>query len=160
MAILIQNSGIKVVNTIAERNAIASGSRYQGMTVIVRDAIADPLVGGAYEATYRWNSTLSAWLLIHKNAKDNVNFTREEKTILTGGKVMADFVPQTGTVLNAYIVDETGLELAVATCSAVENEISIGTSDYDGKTLIYTYAYGAVQAAIADLSGVQSTVEW
>jgi len=73
---------------------------------------------------------------------------------------MADFVPQTGTILSAYIVDTNGLELAVATPSAVENEISIGTSDYDGMTLVYAYAYGAVQAAISDLSGVQSTVQW
>lgn len=157
MGILIANDGTKFVNNIAERNSITN--KYEGLTVVVKDAIADPIVGGAFEATYRWNVALATWLMTHKNAKDNINFTREEK-IIVDGKVTADHAPQTSTIMAAYIVDENGLELATVTPSVLENVVSIGSTAYDGKTLIYTYAYGAVQAAISNLGGVQSTIQW
>lgn len=159
MAILINNTGNKVVPNIAARNALVR--RFNGMQVIVTDAIADILVGGSFQATYIWNTTLSQWLMTHKNASDVLEFATETQ-VIANGKVTANFTPQSGNVSYAIVLDADGLEQASVLTTAVANEISLGTNSYDGMRLVFSYAYGAVQAAITNTAGVQSAtpVAW
>ena len=67
MAITRYISFDKTVNTIADRNAIPN--KVNGMTVVVRDAIAD-IAAGAGKAVYRWDDFDSIWILISKETTD------------------------------------------------------------------------------------------
>lgn len=144
MAILITNDGDKVVNTIADRDAITQ--RFDGMNVTVRDSIADVLTGGG-EAGYQWNDKFSRWMLIWKTSKDNLNFTNEEKTI-TNGKVIASYFPSNSIIWNAYVVDAGTLVADIVQPTINGTEIDLGTSQFDGMKLNFSYGYGLIEAAV------------
>jgi hypothetical protein len=150
MAILITNDGDKVVNTIADRNAITK--KFDGMQVTVRDAIADIMVGEG-EALYQWSVDKDRWILIGKDKKDNLEFKSESK-VLSGGKVTATEVPQSGLVWDCYVMDADGLILADINAPTITvKEINIGSTAYDGNTLYFSYGYGKIEATIATIMG-------
>lgn len=156
--ILITNNGHRVVQTIAERNAIEK--RFPNMEVVVRDAIADPVVGGSYEAGYKWNDITLTWVLFYKNSRDDIIFTTETHTI-ANGKVTTVYVPQNSVVWDVFILDANDLQVANVIPTVTAREIALGSGSYDGMRLVLSYAYGATQAAIQALQGVEgSVVQW
>lgn len=142
MAILIANTGNKTVQTIANRNALEK--KHDGMQVTVLDAIADVNVGIG-SAGYQWDEAGLRWVLIWKGSKDELTF-RSEAKVLSGGKVTADQYPQNSLVWGATVRDNTGLILRDVEPSVSLKVIDIGTTQFDGETLHYTYAHGSIVA--------------
>ena len=148
MAILITNDGDKIVSNIAARNALTK--KFDGMVVTVEDAIADITVGGG-QATYQWNATQSRWMLTWKENVDNLTFITEE-LVIAGGQVVLQEIPQDGLIWDATIQDGAGLILYDVRPDVIGKVIDLGTVEFDGNTLVFTYAYGVVQAAIAAIN--------
>ncbi len=142
MAVLIANSGNKIVDTIADRNALEQ--RFEGMQVVVRDAIADVIVGIG-EAGYQWSESAQKWMLMWKTTRDELIFTTEVKTIVSG-QVSADYYPQNSLVWGCSIRDSNNIILGDIEPNVALNVISLGTNAYDGHTLHYTYAHGTALA--------------
>jgi len=150
MAIIIYNDGDLSVGTIAERNAIVK--RFEGMLVNVADATADANVGGG-AATYRWDEAGDKWVTVWVENTPTLNFTTEKK-VLSGGIVTADNIPADSSVWSARVIDSvSGRSLADARPTVISNSIDVGTSDYDGHYLEYTYAYGSIVAQIEAVIG-------
>lgn len=149
MSIIITNDGDRVVSTIAERDAIPLAKRFQGMMVSVEDSIADPQTGGGF-AKYEWfnHATNPRWVLIQLDNKVNGKIKNEVKTIVNGA-VVADFIPMDDTVWQARIVDSvTGVVLGDIQPVVTLYDIDLGTLDYDGHNLEFTYAYGTFSAQL------------
>jgi hypothetical protein len=150
MAIVIYNDGDVSVGTIAERNALVK--KFEGMLVNVADATADSNVGGG-AATYRWDDSGSKWVTVWVENTPTLNFTTEKK-LLSSGAVDADNIPADASVWSVRIIDSvTGRVLADARPTVAGTTISVGTSDYDGHYLEYTYAYGSIVAQIEAVIG-------
>ena len=81
MAVIRYSSFDLTVNDIAERNAIVN--RVNHMTVVVKDAIADPSAG-AGKAIYRWDAVDDVWILVSKSTYETISFMTEEITINNG----------------------------------------------------------------------------
>lgn len=145
MTIYVANDGSKIVDTIGERNSIVR--KFDGMKVTVRNAIADIMVGGAHEAGYRWDSATSDWILTYKDSVDSIDFISDEEQIIVDGKVMAAYAPQNAAVWNCQIIDENGLIQAEVKPNVSMREITIGSMDYDGMGLRFSYAYGIAKSA-------------
>ena len=79
MAIVVHSTADVTVNTISDRNSIVY--KRDNMTVTVIDAIAD-IDAGQGVATYRWNTTLSSWILISKSTTETISFATEEIVIV------------------------------------------------------------------------------
>lgn len=159
MAAYIFNDGDRIVANVDARNALP---KFDGMKVTVNDAIADTLTGGGM-ATYQWSNTANRWLLLWKDNKDNVNFTTEQ-VVIANGKAILAYPPSSATVWDTFILetvagqDEPVVIAEFNTPNLVNNEIILGSSIYDGKTLSATYAYSAVEAAVHEL--VSSYIAW
>lgn len=142
MAVLIANTGDKIVSTIADRDALIR--RHDGMQVTVLDAIADPKVGIG-EAGYQWSEGLQRWLLIWKTSREALEFVREAKTLLDG-KVTANFIPQDRLVWECVVMDSNGVVRAHIEPVVDLAQIDIGSTEYDGMSLHYSYAHGQLLA--------------
>lgn len=147
MAILIANDGHRDVDTIAERDAIVK--RFNGMTVFVRDSIADPTFGGG-AVQYLWDSVVNSWSPVWSEKKPTLNFTTEDK-VLVNGQVTADQTIKDNVVWSARIIDDDDTILADARVSITGLVLNIGTNQFDGKRLHYTYAYGEYAPGVEDL---------
>lgn len=147
MAILISYTGHKTVNTIADRDAI--DRHCDGMQVTVLDAISDVKVGIG-EAGYQWSESLQKWLLVWKTSKDELTFVQETKVILNG-RVSTDFYPQNSLVWNCSVRDSNNVIHLEIEPSVALNVIDIGTLNYDGYDLHYTYAHGKAVASPAPI---------
>lgn len=147
MAIIIANDGDKIVQTIAERNAIAK--KFPGLQVTVIDAIADPQTNGGY-AKYEWieDGLNSRWGLVQVDQKASLKFATESHTI-TLGVVTSDYIPLDGGVWNARIIDSVSGQILADARPVVNNyELDIGTTQYDGQLLEFTYSYGSFSAQL------------
>jgi len=147
MAIVIANDGDKIVQTIADRNAITK--KFPGLQVTVIDAIADPQTNGGF-AKYEWieDGLNSRWGLVQVDQKASIKFVTESHTIALG-LVTADFIPLDGEVWNARIIDAvTGQILADARPGVDVYQLDIGTTLYDGQLLEFTYSYGSFSAQL------------
>jgi hypothetical protein len=152
MAILITNDGDKIVNTIADRNAITR--KFDGMQVTVRNALSDPMVGSVSEAIYVWNATQSRWMLTWKENVDNLTFVTEQLLIMNG-QVTATNYPQNGLVWGATVQSTLSGEAIILydVRPSVDGKIlDLGVTDYDGNMLEFTYGYGVIQAAISAIN--------
>lgn len=147
MAILVANDGDKIVNTIADRDAITSP--FPGMQVTVVDAIADIQVGTG-TATYQWVPQLNRWRLIAKDSKDDMQFIIEDLTI-TDGAATLTYAPQSNVVLSALVYSSDTVLADVRNPGINNKTIDLGTQIYNGLTLSVAYAYGTITAAIAGL---------
>ncbi len=146
MAIVISNDGDRVVETVAERDALAH--RFDGMQVTVKDAIGDVFVGGGV-AGYVWDEANTKWLLCWTNTKDDLFFTTESH-LLAGGEVMLDYVPASGLVWGCTVLAAGNVVAVEVSNPNVEGRVvNIGSTAYDGNTLLCTYAYGKIQAAVS-----------
>lgn len=146
MAILITNDGDKVVATLADRDAITK--KFEGMQVLVKDAIADVVVGGG-AAGYFWDATAARWTLFWTNSKDDLIFTTESHTIVNGS-VQATYPPASGLVWDCEILGEEGTVVVKVSKPNINGfDINIGSPLYDGLTLLFTYAYGKIQATVS-----------
>ncbi len=142
MAIIVSNTGNKTVATISDRDALLHV--FDGMQVTVIDAIADVLVGIG-TAGYQWSSPLNKWVLMWKTSKDELIFTSEAQAIV-GGKVSASHYPQNALVWSCHVRDSNGLILSDVEPTVILKVLDIGTTDYDGHSLHFTYAYGNIEA--------------
>ena len=155
MAITRYSTFDKTVNTIADRNAIQK--KINHMTVVVKDAIADPSVGSG-KAVYRWDEEDSVWVLVSKSTLETISFVTEEITIINSEAQLSNY-PLNHNVWNAAVLDVTTviayLNLNNVTVSA--SKISGINSIYNNKTLRVTYAYGSVAIQIA--SAIEDSVD-
>lgn len=147
MAILIANNGNRVVETIADRNAIEK--RHMGMSVIVKDSTADVRFGGGL-VNYIWDSIALDWLPTYSSYKPDIKFSTESKTII-GGVVTTDYVVRDGMVWSAKILDADGLIVADAQVTAVGDKIQLPNGNWDGHKLYYTYAHGTMTTELYGL---------
>lgn len=156
MGAYIYNDGDKTVATIAARNAIAV--KFDGMIVTVNDAIADVLTGGGV-AKYQWHAVAERWLLIWKENVDNLTFINDS-SVIVDGKATCAYYPSGQVIWNALIINTVigAIEAEFAQPPVTGTEIDLGTTDFDGKTLYFTYAYGAVEAAVRSLT--DSVIGW
>lgn len=145
MAIILYNTADKTVNTIADRNAIVH--KIDNMVVTVLDAIADVDAGPGW-ATYKWNVSLNKWLLLSKATIDTMSFETVE-LVIVDGKVTPPNVPVNNVIWDILVMDgdiilaELKLEDLAVTPSAVNN-----LSEFNGKKLRFTYAYGSITSQI------------
>lgn len=137
-----------IVSSISTRDAITR--KFDGMNVTVLDAIADVNVGGG-EAGYSWRAATSKWVLTWKENKDGLIFTTESATILNG-TVTALHNPQDSIAWDCRILDGANLVVAEVIPNVSGNVISIGSMNYEGMTLSYTYGYGIIQATIQSVT--------
>lgn len=151
MAIIISNDGDKVVNTITERNALPN--RFIGMNVTVNDATGDPAIGTG-SATYIWLDVngIEQWVTASVSDGTILEFVTEKK-VLAGGIVTANNVPVNGAVWTVRILDATGVIVGDISPVVTQSTIDIGTLEYDGLTLEYTYAYGSFTAQLSQVLG-------
>lgn len=156
MGAYIYNDGDRTVANIAARNALAT--KFEGMVVTVNDAIADILTGGGV-AKYQWNATTERWMLIWKETVDNLNFFNDS-AVIVNGKVTATYYPSSQIVWNVLIIDSVigAIVAEFAQPPVSGNEITLGTNDFDGKTLYFTYAYGAIEANVRAIT--DSVIGW
>lgn len=147
MSILIANAGNQSVETIADRNSIAK--RHNGMIVHVRDATADPLLGGG-RASYMWDSVISQWVVHYSSLKPELVFATEEK-VIANGEVATDFIIKDNQVWSAKVLDENDVILGDAKVTASGTTLVLGTTEYDGHKLHYTYAHGDMTAELYDI---------
>jgi hypothetical protein len=155
MAIIISNDGDRVVATLAARDLITTP--FDGMRITVLDTTGDLFTQGG-KATYQWMARVapatSEWLLVWKENIDGLEFVTESKTI-AGGKVTATNIPQSGLVWGCTVQDLTAegdtIILAEISPTVLADQISIGTSAFDGKTLVFTYGYGKIQAVVSNI---------
>lgn len=146
MAILIANDGDKIVNTIAERDAIIK--KFDGMEVTVKDAIADLMVGGG-RAGYQWDTGAQVWKLVWKHNKDDLVFVTENLPI-SNGLVTLTNSPQSALVWDSFVTDAAGNMLVKLSNPTVTGKsVSLGSAEYNGETLWVSYAYGKIQAAVS-----------
>ena len=150
MAIIIQNDGDRVVDTIAQRNSIGVEKRFPGMQVSVKDATGDPQTNGGF-AKYEWikDGANSRWALIQKDYQFTLSFATETK-VITEGIVLTDNVPSNGSIWSVKLIDSvSGIILGDYNAVSVGGyTIDMGTNDYDGQLLEYTYAYGSFGAQL------------
>ena len=146
MAITRYSSFDKTVNTIAERNSIIN--KVNHMTVVVKDAIADPSAG-AGKAIYRWDAVDNVWILVSKSTYETISFITEEITIANGKVQLANF-PVDNNVWNAVILNGTTIlgDLNVGLVSVSNSKITGINPDFNGYTLRVTYAYGSIAVQI------------
>ena len=156
MGAYIYNDGDRTVATIAVRDSIST--QFEGMVVTVQDAIADIRTGGGV-AKYQWNALANRWMLIWKETVDNLNFFNDS-SVVTNGKATCTHYPSSQVVWNALIVDPAiGAIIAEFNQPPVSGtDINLGTNAYDGKVLYFTYAYGAIEAAIHEI--VSDSIGW
>lgn len=137
--ILIANDGDKTVATIGARNALER--RFDGMQVIVLDAIADVNVGGG-RAGYIWSEALNDWLLTWKSNNKDLKFYTESH-VIAAGAINTDYLPQDGIVWGCRIIDGDGLIVAEVKPKVTGTLVEVGSADYDGLNLELTYGSGA-----------------
>jgi hypothetical protein len=151
MAIIITNDGDRIVADLTARDAITSP--FDGMRITVADSTGDIFTQGG-KATYQWLAATSTWLLVWKENKDSLEFVTESLTI-ANGQVTATNVPQSGMVWGCTVQDVTAegdnIILAELTPTVTADVISIGSSAFNGKTLVFTYGYGVIQAAVSQI---------
>lgn len=151
MAIIITNDGDRIVPDLAARDAYTSP--FDGMRITVADSTGDVFTQGG-KATYQWNASTSNWLLVWKENKDSLEFVTESQ-VISGGKAIAANVPQSEMVWGCTVQDVTvegdSIILAEISPTVSGDQISIGTNVYDGKTLVFTYGYGVIQAAVSQI---------
>ena len=141
MAIVVHSTADVTVNTISDRNSIVY--KRDNMTVTVIDAIAD-VDAGQGVATYRWNTTLSSWILISKSTTETISFATEE-IVIVNGAVMAANIPVDDIVWDIMVVHESSIkaELTLNSLTVSLGNIS-GLSEYNGSALRFSYAYGSI----------------
>jgi hypothetical protein len=145
MAITIFNDGDITVATIAERNTIPK--KFEGMQVTVLDATADATLGSG-RACYQWDSTNSSWGLVWSDAYSTLQFSTENK-VISNGQVTADNIPADGKVWQCRIIDPVDNVIVGDTRPTVSlGVLDLGTLDYDGKELEFTYAYGSISSQL------------
>lgn len=156
MGAYIYNDGDRTVATIADRNAIVT--KFEGMVVTVNDAIADVLTGGGV-AKYQWSATAERWLLIWKETVDNLTFFNDS-SVIVNGIATATHYPASQVVWNSLIIRvNDGLVVAELNQLPVNGtDIAIGTNAFDGETLYFTYAYGAIEANVRSIT--DSPIGW
>lgn len=133
----------KTVATIAERDSIAN--KVDGMIVTVMDASADPDVNTG-KAVYRWISEDSTWVAIYKGSYESLAFVTEELTI-TSGAVTASYVPADNIIWDVSIIsgdEQMAFPRVEEMIFNGSGGISLGTSEYDGYKLRFTYGYGSI----------------
>lgn len=147
MAILIANNGNRVVETIAERDAIVR--RYSSLSVTVKDATADVRFGGGLVA-YVWDTVSEDWLPTYSSVKPDLKFSTEEKAIVDGS-VTTDYVVKDGEVWGAKIIDSDGLIVADAHIKAIGDTITLTGGPWDNHKLHFTYAHGTMTTELYDI---------
>jgi hypothetical protein len=146
MAITRYSSFDITVNTIAERNAILN--KVNHMTVVVKDAIADPSAG-AGKAVYRWDAVDENWILVSKSNCYTISFATEELTI-TNSEVQLSNYPVDNKVWNAVILNGNTIlgDLNLSAVTISNSKITNIDPTYNGNTLRVTYAYGSIAVQI------------
>ena len=146
MAITRYSTFDKTVNTIADRNAITN--KVNHMTVVVKDAIADPSAGSG-RAIYRWDAIDEIWILVSKSTFETISFATEELTIVNGEVQLSNF-PVNNNVWNAVIISDQLIyaDLNVNLVNVSNSKITGINQDFNGKSLRVTYAYGSVAVQI------------
>jgi hypothetical protein len=155
MAIIINNDGDRIVSTLGDRDNLV---KFDGMKVTVIDTAGDVNTGNTGKASYQWYAVTSTWLLVWKENSDNLQFVTESLLISSAGTVTASHVPQSGMVWGVTVQDQSNplvpIIIADVNPTIFGNSLDIGSLDFTGKTLVFTYGYGLVQAAVtAILSG-------
>lgn len=141
MAVILYKSADRTVNTINDRNAIIH--KIDNMVVTVLDAIADPEAGTGV-ATYRYNETLDAWILISKSTINSMNFETEE-LLITNGAVSPSQIPTGNQIWAVKVVDGNTILADIREEDIVVTPSSIsGLNAYNGYKLRFTYAYGTI----------------
>lgn len=145
MAILIANTGDKIVDTITQRNELAK--KHDGMQVTVRDATADVSIGvGA--AKYQWDAALNRWLVVWAEYMPSTVFHTEVKQIV-GDSVSASAAPLNGVIWSAVALDGSVILGDVSVLSVVDKTITLFDSALNGKTLRFHYASSSLPVAAA-----------
>ena len=146
MAITRYSTFDKTVNTIAERNAIVN--KVNHMTVVVKDAIADPSAG-AGKAIYRWDAVDNIWILISKSTYETISFITEEILIANGEVQLSNF-PVNNNVWNAVVLSGQLIyaDLNISAVTVANSKITGIAPEFNGKTLRVTYAYGSIAVQI------------
>lgn len=159
MAIIVTNDGDRIVANLAARNAFTAP--FDGMKITVLDTTGDVFTQGG-KATYQWMLTslpgatpvTGSWLLIWKENIDGLEFVTESKTI-AAGQVTATNIPQSamiwGCTVQEVIAGETVILAEITPSVATNGVITLGTQDFNGKTLVFTYGYGKIQAVVSNI---------
>lgn len=141
MAVVVHSTADVTVNTISDRNSIVH--KIDNMVVTVIDAIAD-VDAGQGVATYRWNTTLSSWILISKSTTETISFATEE-IVIVNGTVMASNIPVDDIVWDIMVVNGNIIEAELTLNSLTISLGNIsGLSGYNGSVLRFSYAYGSI----------------
>ena len=142
MANIQHKSADKTVANIAARNAL--DPKCPGMSVVVLDASADPLVGGG-KALYRWVEPLAEWFLVAKEYVDTMSLASDTK-IIAGDKVTATNIPADGLVWDVFVVVDVANNIIAEVDFAVSGDqvtiVPNTPGQYDGKVLKFCYAFG------------------
>jgi hypothetical protein len=148
MGILVANDGSRIVNTVNDRNEITK--RFPGMKVTVNDATGDPEFGGGV-VQYQWDAIGNRWAPVWSDRKPELKFATEEK-VIANGQVTADNPVKDQKVWSALIINSvTGEVMGDVVPSINANVISVGSLDYEGHKLRYTYAFGNMTQYMTDI---------
>ena len=146
MAVTRYSSFDVTVNTIADRNALIR--KVNHMTVLVKDAIADPGAGQG-KATYRWDASDNTWVMVSKSTFDTISFITEELTIANNEVQLSNY-PSDNQVWGGVILNGTLIvaDLDMSAVTVANGKITGLNNDVNGLILRITYAYGTVAAQI------------
>ena len=147
MAVIIFKSANKTVADIAARDALSQ--RPDHMVVTVLNAIDDPSASSG-TATYRWNASLSDWILISKASYETMSFDTEE-LLISGGSVTVSNIPMDNQIWDVKVVDgDVIIGEPRDEDLTVSGDTISGLGAWDGYKLRFTYAYGSVSQQIID----------
>lgn len=141
MAVTRYSSFDRTVNTIADRNSILN--KVNHMTVLVKDAIADP-AAGAGKATYRWDASDETWVLVSGGSYGTIQFATEE-LLITNGLVQLANYPLDGQIWGMQIIKNSQIYAEPRlTDLLLTGTFLSGLIDYEGFGIRLTYAYGSM----------------
>ena len=141
MAVTRYSSFDRTVNTIADRNSILN--KVNHMTVLVKDAIADPAAGTG-KATYRWDASDETWVLVSSGSYGTIQFATEE-LLITNGLVQLANYPLDNQIWGMQILKNNQIyaEPRLSDLLLTGTFLS-GLIDYEGFSVRLTYAYGSM----------------
>jgi hypothetical protein len=145
--ILRFDAGHATVPNIAARDALLA--RFEGMTVMVTDASADPIARTGW-AEYKWFADRSKFVMTNRESVDTLRL-KKEAFVIVNGQVELTYTPHDGVLWDAFISNPaTGECINYPFPPITDNIVTITDPTKEGMTLNVSYGYGDITVSSGD----------
>lgn len=142
MAVLVQRGNRRSVETYTDLLAIPTGSRKEGLEVVVKNAELDTRTLGGV-VVYLWDAnkvgTTDEWKIISQE-NENLIALISEDLLVTNGSVTIASQPANGFLVSAQVYwEENGTKFTEDVITTLANQVVTIDPYYNGKTLNVKY---------------------